>query len=110
MLIHEAKKVIQIETRAIANLSRQINKEFLKAVELMSKCKGRVVVTGMGKAGLIGNKIAATLSSTGTPSISMHSADAVHGDLGQVTKDDVLIILSNSGETEETKRIIPRIW
>ncbi len=109
MLLQEAKKVIQIEAQAIKDLSLRVNANFLKAIDLIVKCKGRVIITGMGKAGIIGHKIAATLSSTGTPSIWMHSAEAVHGDLGQVTRNDILIIISNSGETEETKRLIPLI-
>ena len=109
MSIAKAKEVITIEANAIKALTKKINRNFMRAVDLVAKCKGRVVVSGIGKAGIIGNKIAATFSSTGTPSIFLHSADAVHGDLGQVTKEDVLILLSNSGETEETKRIIPLI-
>ncbi|MDP8212032.1 MAG: KpsF/GutQ family sugar-phosphate isomerase [Candidatus Zapsychrus exili] len=109
MTIKKAKEVINIEAQAVKDLVKRINKDFLKAVDLISECKGRVVVTGMGKTGIIGRKIAATLSSTGTPSMWMHSAEALHGDLGQVTKDDVLILISNSGETEETKRLLPLI-
>lgn len=109
MTIKKAKEVIAIEAQAVKELSKRINKDFVKAVDLIAKCKGRVVVTGMGKTGIIGRKISATFSSTGTPSIWMHSAEAVHGDLGQVTKNDVLVIISNSGETEETMRLIPII-
>ena len=75
----------------------------------IQKCRGRVIITGMGKTGIIGRKIAATFSSTGTPSIWIHSAEAVHGDLGQVTRQDIVIVISNSGETEETKRLVPLI-
>ncbi len=107
MSLQKAKEVLEIEAQAIKDVAKRINKNFLKAIDLIFKCKGRVVVTGMGKTGIIGRKIAATLSSTGTPSISMHSADAIHGDLGQVTKDDVVIVISNSGETEETKHLLP---
>lgn len=109
MSLKKAKEVILIESEALIALAKRINKNFLKAVDIIIKCKGRVIISGIGKAGIVGSKIAATLSSTGTPSISMHSADAVHGDLGQVTKNDILILISNSGETEETKRIIPTI-
>jgi len=109
MTIKKVKEVIQIEAQAILELSKRVNKNFMCAVDLLCKCKGRVVVSGMGKAGIIGAKIAATFSSTGTPSISMHSADAVHGDLGQATRNDVIILISNSGETEETKRLVPLI-
>ena len=109
MSLKKAKEVIQIEAQAIKDLARHLDQNFLKAVDLIVKCPGRVVVTGMGKTGIIGRKIAATLSSTGTPSIFLHSAEAVHGDLGQVTSQDVLILISNSGETEETLRLIPLI-
>ena len=109
MLLKKAKEVLYIEAQAVKDLAKKINADFLKAIDLIAKCKGRVIVTGMGKTGIISHKIASTLSSTGTPSIWMHSAEAVHGDLGQVTKDDVVIIVSNSGETEETKRLIPLV-
>lgn len=109
MSLKKAKEVIAIEAQAIKDLARTIDKSFLKAVDLMAKCPGRVIVTGMGKTGIVGRKIAATLSSTGTPSIWMHSAEAVHGDLGQVTRDDVVIVISSSGETEETIRLLPLV-
>ncbi len=109
MLLKKAKEVLQIESQALKDLAKRVNADFLKAIDLIAKCKGRVIVTGMGKTGIISHKIAATLSSTGTPSIWMHSAEAVHGDLGQVTKDDVVIIISNSGETQETKQLIPLV-
>ncbi|HBO96651.1 MAG TPA: KpsF/GutQ family sugar-phosphate isomerase [Candidatus Omnitrophica bacterium] len=109
MTIQKAKEVIAIEARAVANLGERIDQGFLKAVDLIAKCKGRVIVTGMGKTGIIGRKIAATLSSTGTPSLWMHSAEAIHGDLGQVTCNDVVVIVSNSGETEEIKQLLPLI-
>lgn len=107
MSIAKAREVIKIEADAIAGLGKRINGQFLKAVDLIATTQGRVIVTGMGKTGIIGRKIAATFSSTGTPSISMHSAEAVHGDLGQVTKQDVVLIISHSGETEETTRLLP---
>lgn len=109
MSLKEAKEVIEIEARAIRNLAKHLDENFLKAVDLIVKCSGRVVVTGMGKTGIIGRKIAATFSSTGTPSIWVHSAEAVHGDLGQITSQDLLILISNSGETEETLRLLPLI-
>src|SRR3989338_7198614 len=109
MSIARAKEVIEIEARAVKALSRRIGKDFMKGVDLIAKCRGRVVVTGMGKTGIIGRKIAATLSSTGTPSLWMHSAEAVHGDLGQVTSNDIIILISSSGETEETKQLLPLI-
>ena len=109
MSLKIARQVIGIEAQAIGDLAKRIDKNFLKAVGLIKKCNGRVIVTGMGKSGIIGRKIAATLSSTGTPSLWMHSTEAVHGDLGQVTKSDILILISHSGETEETKKIIPLV-
>ncbi len=109
MSLNKAKEVIKIEAEAINRLTSRINQNFKSAVDTILKCKGRVIVTGMGKTGIIGRKIAATLSSTGTPSMWMHSAEALHGDLGQVTKNDVLLIISNSGETEEIKKILPLV-
>ena len=109
MSLKRAKEVIEIEAQALYDVAQRLNKTFLKAVEVMAQCRGRVVVTGMGKTGMIGRKLAATLSSTGTPSLWMHSAEAVHGDLGQVTREDVVLVLSNSGETDETKTLLPLI-
>ena len=94
-----AREILNIEARAIRNLIPQIGKNFEKAVNLMAECQGRVIVTGMGKPGFIGRKIAATLASTGTPSFFVHPAEAVHGDLGMITEKDVIIALSQSGET-----------
>lgn len=106
-ITRRAREVLDIEAKAIANLKRNLGHDFKKTVQLILSSKGRVVVTGMGKAGNIGQKFSATLSSTGTPSLFLHSAEAVHGDLGRVTKDDVVIILSNSGETDEIKKLLP---
>jgi len=107
MCIKRAKEVLNLEAKAIRDLIPRINEDFNKAVRLIYGCKGRVVLTGMGKAGIIAQKISATLSSTGTPSLFLHSAEAIHGDLGRVRKEDVVIVLSNSGETEEVKRLLP---
>ena len=104
-----AKRVLRIEAEAILALVPRIGRDFEQALELLSRCKGRIVVTGMGKPGIIGQKISATLASTGTPSLSLHPADAAHGDLGRVRKDDVVVTISNSGETEEITRLIPLI-
>lgn len=109
MSLKKVKDVVAIEAQAIKNLAKKLDRDFLKAVDLIIACSGRVVVTGMGKTGIIGRKIAATLSSTGTPSIWMHSAEAVHGDLGQVTKNDVVIVISSSGETDEIIRLLPLV-
>lgn len=107
MIIKRAKEVFRVEAEAVRALANKLDHNFVQAVEAISNCKGRVVVTGMGKAGIIGQKISATLASLGTPSIWLHSAEAIHGDLGRVTKNDIVIALSNSGETEETKNLIP---
>lgn len=103
--LSRARQVLNIEARAISSL--KLDKNFTAAVSMALRCNGRVVVTGMGKAGIIGQKLSATLSSTGTPSLFLHSAEAIHGDLGRVTKDDVVITLSNSGETEEIRKLLP---
>ena len=109
MSIKRAKEVLKIEADAIRDLIKRIDDNFSRATLLVSKCKGRVVVTGMGKAGLIGQKISSTMSSLGTPSLWVHCAEAIHGDLGRITQDDVVIALSKSGETEEVTRLLPLI-
>ena len=101
--------VIHVESQAVEALAEQINEQFVKACHLMLHCKGRVVVTGMGKSGHIGGKIAATLASTGTPAFFVHSGEASHGDLGMITQLDVVLALSNSGETGEVLTILPII-
>jgi len=106
-IIEVAKKVLKTEAEAISSLVERVGKEFEKAVDMIYNSKGRVVVTGMGKSGIVGKKIAATLASTGTPAFFMHPAEASHGDLGMVTSDDVVIAISNSGETEEILNLIP---
>jgi len=102
-----AKKVIQAEAQAVAALSERIDASFEKAVEIILASHGRVVVSGMGKSGLIGQKIASTMASTGTPAFFLHPAEGIHGDLGMIMKGDVVIAISNSGETEELLRILP---
>jgi arabinose-5-phosphate isomerase len=109
MIKATAKKVLRIEAQAITDLITRIDNRFEKAVELLSDCKGRVVVTGMGKSGLIGRKIAATLASTGTPALFLHPGEGIHGDLGMITRGDTVVAISNSGETEELIRILPAI-
>ncbi|MEW6410271.1 MAG: KpsF/GutQ family sugar-phosphate isomerase [Nitrospirota bacterium] len=109
MIIEDAKKVLRIEADAIASLIERVNENFVKAVEAIYSCKGKVVVTGMGKSGIIGKKIAATLASTGTPAFFLHPAEGIHGDIGMVARGDVVIAISNSGETEELNRIVPVI-
>lgn len=109
MILEEAKKVIRIEAEALLALAETINGEFERAVRLILDSRGRVVVTGMGKSGLVGQKIASTMASTGTPAFFLHPAEGIHGDLGMIMKGDVVIAISNSGETEEVVRILPVI-
>ncbi len=109
MSVNRAKEVLRIESEAIANLIERVDHNFEKVVDLLFCCKGRIVVTGMGKPGIIGQKLSATLASTGTPSLSLHPAEAIHGDLGRVTREDIIIALSNSGETEEIIKLLPTI-
>ena len=109
MSINKAKEVLRIEASAIQDLIKRIDKNFEKAVNIILKTRGYVIVTGMGKPGFIAQKISATLSSTGTPSLYLHPAEALHGDLGRVTKKDCIIAISNSGETEEIIRLLPII-
>ncbi len=104
-----ARQVILTESRALARVADRLGGEFCQAVELVFACRGNVIVCGMGKAGLIGQKIMATLASTGTPSHCLHPAEAVHGDLGRVRRNDLLLILSQSGETEEIVRLLPSL-
>ena len=109
MIEETAKKVLRLEAEAISELVTRIDQRFVRAVEFLASCKGRAVVTGMGKSGLIGKKIAATLASTGTPSFFLHPAEGVHGDLGMVSRGDIVLAISNSGETEELVRILPAL-
>jgi len=104
-----AKRVLQIEADAIGSLIERLNHDFERAVEILFRCKARVVVTGLGKSGLIGRKISATLASTGTPSLFLHAAEALHGDLGMLTPDDVLLAISQSGETEELVALLESV-
>ncbi|PPV41150.1 KpsF/GutQ family sugar-phosphate isomerase [Ectopseudomonas oleovorans] len=108
-LIDSAQRTIRLELEAVQELLPRINADFIKACELILSCKGRVVVVGMGKSGHIGNKIAATLASTGTPSFFVHPAEASHGDMGMITKDDIVLALSNSGSTAEIITLLPLI-
>ncbi len=102
-----ARRVLDIESNAIAQLQHYLNADFAQACQLMFECKGRIVVIGMGKSGHISNKIAATLASTGSPAFFVHPGEASHGDLGMITPNDVVLALSNSGETDEVLKILP---
>jgi len=104
-----ARKTIDLERDAIANLSHLLTEDFANTVKLIYNSKGRVIITGIGKSAIIANKIVATLNSTGTPAIFMHAADAIHGDLGLILKDDVVICISKSGNTPEIKVLVPLI-
>ena len=108
-IIQSALLTIELEAQSIAGLKEFINEDFEKSVETIHQSKGRVVITGIGKSAIVGQKIVATLNSTGTPALFMHAADAVHGDLGMVQKDDVVIIISKSGESPEIKVLVPLI-
>ena len=105
----DAQKVLQMEAEAILDLIPRVDEHFDAAVDMILDCEGRVIMTGMGKSGIIAHKISATLASTGTPSFYLHPAEGIHGDLGMVTADDVIIALSNSGETGEVLNILPSI-
>ncbi len=107
MSIEQAKRVLKIEADAVTRLIERIDDKFEQAVDIIMRGRGRVVVTGMGKSGLIGKKIAATLASTGTPALFLHPAEGIHGDLGMVPRGDMVIAISNSGETEEISRMLP---
>ena len=104
-----AKEVLEIEANSILRLKSNIGDAFDNAIDILYNCRGRVIVTGMGKSGLIGKKIAATMSSTGTPSYFLHPAESTHGDSGVITREDVIVAISNSGETQELMNLLPLI-
>lgn len=105
----EGRRVLEIEARAVSALVGRLDETFVRAVDLLEQCEGKVIVCGMGKSGLIGQKIAATLASTGTPSFFLHPAEGVHGDLGMVARRDAMIAISNSGETTELLQLLPYV-
>ncbi len=106
-VLEEARKVIMTEIEGLKQVSSQLDESFVDAIDLILKAKGRVIITGIGKSGLIGRKIAATMASTGTPAMFLHPVEAAHGDLGMVGPDDIVIALSNSGETQELNALLP---
>ncbi len=106
-ILKRAREVLDIEARGILALADRLDESFVRSVDLLYRCKGKVIVTGLGKSGLICRKIAATLSSTGTPSLFLHAGDGIHGDFGMIMKDDVVLALSNSGETDEILKLLP---
>ncbi len=108
-ILDTARKVLQAEAEAVQRIERSLNGEFTAAVEMILDCKGKVILTGIGKSGIIAKKIAATLASTGTPSFYLDPSEAFHGDLGMISKEDIIIALSYSGETDEVLKIVPFI-
>src|SRR4051812_9614648 len=109
VLIRRIKDVLRLEADAVRAQISRVTRRYSEAVHLVTRCKGRVVVLGVGKSGLIGRKITATLASTGTPSVFVHPSEGMHGDLGMIVQGDVVLALSYSGETEELKRLLPSI-
>jgi arabinose-5-phosphate isomerase len=109
MMLRKARQIIRKEAKAISDLEEKIDQEFVKAVKLVLGCRGKVIVTGIGKSGIIGKKIAATLASTGTAAIFLHPAEGVHGDLGMICREDVVIVITKSGSTDELYQMVPLI-
>jgi arabinose-5-phosphate isomerase len=109
LAIERGRKVLQIEAEAVRALADRLDERFARALELLATCRGKIVVTGMGKSGIVCRKIAATLSSTGSPAVFLHAAEAAHGDAGVFVKGDTVVALSHSGETEEVLRLLPII-
>lgn len=107
MILKTARRVLKIEAEAIANLINKVNDNFIRAVDLIAACKSKVVLTGIGKSGFIAKKIASTLASTGTPAFFLHPAEGIHGDLGMLSPRDVVIVISNSGESDEVIQLLP---
>ena len=109
MVIERARQVLRIEAEAVAGLIHKVDENFVKAVEILSECQGKVIVTGIGKSGIISQKIASTLACTGTPAFFLHPADGAHGDAGMMARKDVVVAVSNSGETNEIVQLLPMI-
>src|SRR5258708_35076352 len=108
-IIATAKKTLDLEARSISNLSALLDQDFEKAINAINNCDGRLVVSGIGKSAIIAQKIVATLNSTGTPSVFLHAADAIHGDIGMVQQNDIVMIISKSGDSPEIKVLLPLI-
>ncbi|MBL7821421.1 MAG: KpsF/GutQ family sugar-phosphate isomerase [Saprospiraceae bacterium] len=109
IVLQAARNCIEIEAQVVADLKNQIQESFVKCVQLIYECKGRLVVTGIGKSAIVGQKMVATFNSTGTPSLFMHAADAIHGDLGMIRPEDIVLCISKSGETPEIKVLLPLV-
>ena len=101
MILERARRIFEIESEAILRLRERLNEDFVKAVNLIFECRGKVIVTGIGKSGLVSQKMASTFACSGTPAFFLHPAEGLHGDIGMIARDDVIIAVSNSGETEE---------
>jgi len=108
-IVEEAKRVLRVEAQSLLDLAERIDENFSQTIELLYRCKGKVVLMGMGKSGLVGRKIASTFASTGTPAFFLHPAEGVNGDFGMLAKEDVIIAISNSGETRELLEVLPLI-
>ena len=108
-ILTRAREVLRVEIDGLKSVAQRLDGNFVRAIDILSACRGKVVVTGMGKSGLICHKIAATLASTGTPAFFLHAGDALHGDLGMVMAGDVIVAVSNSGETDEILKLVPHI-
>jgi len=109
MIIERARRIFEIESEAVLQLRERINEDFIRSVNLILECRGKVIVTGIGKSGLVSQKIASTFACSGTPAFFLHPAEGLHGDIGMIARDDVVIAVSNSGETEELLKILPII-
>ncbi len=109
MTLKRAKEIFEIESEAICNLATRLNEDFIKAVDIILACEGKVIVIGIGKSGLISQKMASTFACSGTPAFFLHPAEGLHGDIGMIAKDDVVVAVSNSGETDEILKILPII-
>lgn len=109
MILERARRIFEIESEAILNLRERLNEDFVKAVDLILDCRGKVIVTGIGKSGLVSQKMASTFACSGTPAFFLHPAEGLHGDIGMIARDDIIIAVSNSGETEELLKILPII-
>ncbi len=109
MLLERARRIFEIESEAILQLRERLNEDFVRAVNLILDCRGKVIVTGIGKSGLVSQKMASTFACSGTPAFFLHPAEGLHGDIGMIARDDVVIAVSNSGETEEVLKLLPII-
>src|SRR5450432_867646 len=108
-ILDTAKRTVVLEAEAVANLHAYLTDDFVKAVNFIYKCSGRLIISGIGKSAIIAQKIVATFNSTGTPAVYMHAADAIHGDLGMIQKEDLVMVISKSGNSPEIKALVPLV-